>query len=75
MSFVKVPSEWAAELCRILGDDPSKVTRIQIATAPNSVVTATIERLVTPAEGKPLLELLKKVAWVDEKELTNAIAE
>jgi hypothetical protein len=65
---LRVPSEWASELCKALGEDPDKVRSIDMHLESGKSVVFSIQKLLPPENGARLIQTIKKVSWVEEIE-------
>ena len=58
--------EWAADLCRAFGEEPSEVRSITLHIEPDDAVYVTVSKFVD-GENRKIIELIQKVAWVSEE--------
>ena len=58
--------EWATELCRALGGNPSLNRKFTLMVEVGTAVTVTFEQFVNKDDG--IIEIIKKVAWIEDEE-------
>jgi len=65
-------SDFGRALSLAIGEDPSNVRKITLESAADAVVMVTIEKFVTIEQAERILTVIKKYAWVEDEEETDA---
>lgn len=56
-------SEWAREVCELLGENPREVRKITITIPHDGGVTAEITKIMREKDGIRLIKVIKEVSW------------
>lgn len=60
--------DWACDLVRAFGEDPSKTCGFTLEVFPDDAVTVTVKRFANLEETSVATEIIRKFAWKEEKE-------
>jgi len=59
--------QWASDLLKALGEDPSRTRKITLVCEVGNPVIVTIEKFVFDTATEPFLEVIRKAAWIKEE--------
>lgn len=60
--------DWACDLMRAFGEDPSKTCGFTLEVSPDAAVTVTVKRYANLEETSVATEIVRKFAWKELKE-------
>jgi hypothetical protein len=68
MERLKGHGEWAIDLCKAFGENPDKVRKIDLTVEVGKPVIVSFQKFVKDDNGISIIQMIKKIAWVEEPE-------